>query len=210
MLKSRDIKLVFTSVRHPQANPVERTMRELSRLCRAYCRSNHRLWAKSLQQFSRWINCAYHESTGATPYELQFMESPKNLLKDLFCFPPSDQYSVNYDQVRLILQNKADKRNKRAKKQTVRFIVGDQVLLKANPMSSEADAIIRKFLDVYEGPYEIKEVVQDDVFLLQHRDSEKVRGMFHINLLKPFVQQWQPQTLSNNAFAEGGSCNTMD
>lgn len=77
-------------------------------------------------------------------------------------------------------------------------------------MSSEADAIIKKFLDVYEGPYEIKDVVHDDVFMLHHKESGKARGMFHINLLKPFVQPWQPQTSLNTAFAGGGSCNPMD
>jgi transposase InsO family protein len=43
-LENFNVRCIFTSVRHPQTNPVERVMRELSRLCRAYSHENHKSW----------------------------------------------------------------------------------------------------------------------------------------------------------------------
>ncbi|XP_038116905.1 putative uncharacterized protein DDB_G0282133 [Culex quinquefasciatus] len=154
-LKDNDIKLIVTSVRHPQPNPVERSMRELSRLCRAYCQLNHRSWAQQLNRFADWINCAYHESTERTPHELQFGERPRDALQELF-----------------------ERRGAEVESGLV-----------------EADAIVKKFINVYEGPYVIKEVVQTDVFILAYPNHNKQRGMFHINLLKPFVT---PNTTGGN------------
>lgn len=186
-LRDTEIKLIFTSVRHPQANPVERTMRELSRLCRAYCQLNHRSWATKLNRFADWINCAYHESTGKTPHELQLGEPARDALRELFEYPDTESSPVDIDQVYLMLRNKARKRNRDAKPQTTFFGVGDKVLLRSNPVSSEVDAIVKKFINVYEGPYVIQQVVQEDVFILAYPNHNKQRGMFHINLLKPFV-----------------------
>ena len=44
-LQELGIKSLMSSIRHPQSNPAERTMRELGRLFRTYCHENHKLWA---------------------------------------------------------------------------------------------------------------------------------------------------------------------
>lgn len=45
-LESYGIRVSFSSVRHPQSNPVERTMRELGRLFRTYCSGGHTAWGR--------------------------------------------------------------------------------------------------------------------------------------------------------------------
>lgn len=40
-LESLGIKVYYSSIRHPQSNPVERTMREIGRILRTYCSNRH-------------------------------------------------------------------------------------------------------------------------------------------------------------------------
>jgi hypothetical protein len=71
-LKSWGVEFCFTSVRHPSANPVERVMKELGRLCRVYCGEAHQSWGRYIQQFEFFINNVKHCTTGYTPNELFF------------------------------------------------------------------------------------------------------------------------------------------
>jgi hypothetical protein len=47
-LAENNVEVRFTPVRHPQANPSERCMREISKFCKIYCSQNHRKWAELL------------------------------------------------------------------------------------------------------------------------------------------------------------------
>jgi transposase InsO family protein len=66
-LKGLNIQLAYTAVRHPQANPVERYMRELGRLCRSYCSQNHKSWCGFLTKFEDWINNVVHFTNQVKP-----------------------------------------------------------------------------------------------------------------------------------------------
>lgn len=187
-VQMQGIRLIHTSVRHPQANPVERTMRELSRLCRTYCQHNHKSWSSMLTKFAEWLNGAVHESIGCAPVEIQLGKSPPDAVRNYLPFPKEELSAVDLEQVRTHLKICANRRNRNAAKQTVFFNPGDYVLIKANPISSAVDAVTRKFFFVYEGPYVITKALRQDVFMLQYPLSEKERGMFHISLLKPYNQ----------------------
>lgn len=45
-LQKQNMKKILTAIRHPQANPVERTNRELSRFCRAFLQQQHHKWTE--------------------------------------------------------------------------------------------------------------------------------------------------------------------
>ena len=47
-LAEHNMQVRFTPIRHPQANPSERCMREISKFCKIYCSQNHRKWAELL------------------------------------------------------------------------------------------------------------------------------------------------------------------
>lgn len=66
------------------------------------------------------------------------------------------------------------------------FRVGELVLLRANPMSSELEGEIKKFFMIYEGPYKVEKICQDDVYILTHPHHGKERGRFHVSSLKPY------------------------
>lgn len=59
-----------TSPYNPQFNPVERVMRELGRVIRAYYHDRHTQWDRIIDRFKVTINSTQHFSTGDTPVDL--------------------------------------------------------------------------------------------------------------------------------------------
>ena len=47
-LAERNIDVMFSPIRHPQANPSERYMREIGNFCRIYCNKAHKRWPELL------------------------------------------------------------------------------------------------------------------------------------------------------------------
>ena len=60
----------------------------------------------------------------------------------------------------------------------------DCVLVKAINESDPKRKILKKFLQIYEGPYEIKKEVRPGTYILWNPESKEERGMFHIQDLK--------------------------
>lgn len=74
-----DIKMIHTSVYYSQGNTTERVNREIGRILRSYCFSQHTRWANMLNSVENWLNNVYHESTGFIPAVLHLgkkRESP--------------------------------------------------------------------------------------------------------------------------------------
>jgi len=67
-----EVEVRFSPVRHPQSNPSERVIKELSKFCRIYCHHNHKRLADLLPQMERWLNITVSSSTGYAPVELIF------------------------------------------------------------------------------------------------------------------------------------------
>lgn len=57
---------------NPQANPVERVMREIGRVLRTYAHEDHKNWDHMLARFGTVINHVSHASTGFPPVALEF------------------------------------------------------------------------------------------------------------------------------------------
>jgi len=75
-LAEHEVEVRFAPVRHPQSNPNERIMKELSKFYRIYCHQNHKRWAELLPQIEQWLNKTVASSTGCAPVELIF-NAPK-------------------------------------------------------------------------------------------------------------------------------------
>lgn len=45
-LRKEQIQVIYSSIRHPKSNAVERVMKELGRLFRTLCSDRHTRWAK--------------------------------------------------------------------------------------------------------------------------------------------------------------------
>jgi len=182
------IKHRFSSVRHPQANPVERVMKEIGRLCRAYCATSHVGWAHKLSQFEFWLNAVQHCTTRFSPAELMFNRQQEASIKvDL---PVSLELSLEEKrQLAAKSMKKVVERRKRIHQQSPpqqTFKEGQLVLLATNKQSSAIDSETKKFFPLAEGPFIIKKAIHWDTFLLQHMNTDKERGIFNSSHLRPF------------------------
>ena len=75
-LEKEKIKPVFSSIRHPQSNIVERVNKELGRFFRTLIGENHGAWLRYLNLIQRCINETHHETTDVTPMELHLGMKP--------------------------------------------------------------------------------------------------------------------------------------
>lgn len=186
------IKHILSSIRHPQANPSERVMREVGRLIRTYCHEQQSKWASEVKSFMLFFNSLVHESTGFSPQELQFGKESLKLLPDEYGQANACR-SMTVDEKLILakesLENKAARRIIRHK-MTINphkgFEVGDLVLLRANPASSLLKGETKKFLLLFEGPYKIKKKIGTCSYLLVNAQGNKERGVFHISHLKEY------------------------
>jgi transposase InsO family protein len=68
-LEGLNVQVRYTAVRHPQANPSERRMKEISKFFRIYCSENHKKWAQLTHYIESWLNNTVAGVTGFTPAE---------------------------------------------------------------------------------------------------------------------------------------------
>lgn len=71
--EERSIRMILTSIRHPQANMVERVNRELARLLRTLLTPvKHGTWYSQIVNIETIVNEIYHDTTETTAYELSY------------------------------------------------------------------------------------------------------------------------------------------
>jgi hypothetical protein len=196
------IQMAFTSVRHPQADPVERCMRELGRLCGAYCGGKHQSWAFHLAKFEDWLNRVQHRSTGFIPGGLMF----KSQLGEVFGLVefPDMILPEPRDQVLEALERQAGIRRNRSptiRKWASEFKQDDLVWIRSSFQSSALEREIKEFFPLCVGPYVVLKVVHFDTCLLGEMITKEERGIFNIGQLKPCVLR--PDWLSSSS-SRGG------
>jgi hypothetical protein len=187
------IKAVYTSVRHPSSNPVERYMREIGRLCRCYCSENHQSWVHHLEKFEHWLNAACHRSTGISPRLLQ-LGAEEDIVKRLVKFPavvePTKGQLIALARRSIEKQAKIRKlghKLKEVRKST--FVIGQLVWIKSNFQSSALHQEAKKFFPLYVGPYTVLKILHWDTFLLGDPQTKVERGIFNSSLLKPAYER---------------------
>ncbi|KAG5867750.1 hypothetical protein JTB14_019635 [Gonioctena quinquepunctata] len=84
-------------------------MRELGRLCHAYCADQQKKWAWELQNFAELMNSVIHESTGYSPNELELGVERTNLLPEALRGACMEGEPISQD-VKFILARKYGKR----------------------------------------------------------------------------------------------------
>jgi transposase InsO family protein len=89
-LAEHNVQVRFTPIRHPQANPSERCIREISKFCKIYCSQNHRKWAELLPKIEEWLNTTVADSTGFTPVEMLFQVKKPDLFEKILKKSPEN------------------------------------------------------------------------------------------------------------------------
>ena len=195
-LSEHEVEVRFSPVRHPQSNPSERIMKELSKFCRIYCHQNHRSWADLLPRIEQWLNKTVASSTGYAPVELIFdAQRPDIFAKFL---PELEDSTENEELVAKVLKaytkmkEKASKRDSRRKSGNSRWTpnVNDKVLVKTQPMSDAIKGMTSKFMLLYEGPFLISKIYPHSAYELTDENG-RARGKFSKKALKPYREEKQ-------------------
>src|SRR5215510_13198057 len=132
---------MYSPIRHPQANPSERCMREIGKFCGIYCSETHKKWPELLPHIEGWINGTLSDSTGYSPVELMFNNSKPDLFEKFLKKGPEQKPATESLQEKVLkayvkMKEKATKRNERRSSGSKwRPQVGDLVLAKCQAIS---------------------------------------------------------------------------
>jgi hypothetical protein len=170
-------------------------MREISKFCRIYCSQNHRKGAELLPRIEERLNTRVSDSTCFTPVELLFETRKPDLFEKILSILPEnlpepetigDKVMKAYARMRKKARDREERRKMGNK--TWEPKVKEKVLVKAQPASDAAVGVTAKFIHPYEGPYIISRVIPPSTYEVS-TTSEKVRGEFNKNSLKPYLEE---------------------
>jgi len=193
------IKVIRSSVHHPQSNPVERMHRTLKRILRVLCLESGPDWEKILPQALFALRTVTHDSTGFAPAELvhgRNLKTPVMLLYDKLTEEDQEEDCVvNYvfelmnrmeKCQELAIQNMEHAKEKQKlwyDKKTVerKFKAGDLVLVIA---TSKPNKLSVQWI----GPGEVVRQLSDTNYVVRfpEKDTDHV---YHINMLKPYFKR---------------------
>lgn len=198
-LEKCGIRLIHSSVYHPQSNPVEKLHSVMKRVLRALCFERKVDWDVCLPATMFALRTAPHEATGFTPAELVYgrsLRSPLRILRESWEGRAEDPTVVEYvltllerlHRAQELAGDEMSKAQARAKRyydrsaRSRRFEAGDQVMrLKPSPMNK---------LDVqWEGPAEVVQRLSDTNYLVRMPGRRKTQQIYHSNLLKPYRER---------------------
>ena len=176
-LESLGMTVLYSSIRHPQSNPVERTMRKIGRILQTYCSDQHTKWASYANFVQDCVNFTTHQSTGFSPFTLHFNKDSKEHI--LSMFPRLKRDVVARDvQIRLAndrLQRAFERRCTSQKKVSkVELGIGDLVLLRVPHLSNAIQKQTHKFFRIYEGPFKIVSNSGPNAFVLSLVNDENI------------------------------------
>lgn len=203
LLKSYGVKFVCTPYYHPESNPCERQHRTVKTMLASYVRDNHREWDKFLPKVACAIRTAKHESTGQSPYAVNFgreMTLHGNYFKLRDKTPDSNtvnrppDFGKLFEDVRSRL-DKAFQRSQRVynlRRRDVQYQVGDRVWHKNHILSNASQYFTAKLAPKFVGPFVVSKKVSPWAYELKDLDG-KPGGLWNVRDLKPDAAE-KPQS----------------
>lgn len=189
-LKEEGVLIKYTTPYHPQSNPVERQMKEIGRILRAYLNNKQTVWPEVIPKINIWLNIMTHYSTGFSPYELQFNQPVQSEINKIIKFPNPEVKRENFKEIILKTKNNLSKAaNNRVKSYKTRnetiFEEGDLVLIKNHKLSSSVNKEMSKLFHLYIGPYKINKKLNDNTYQIIDEDGKDL-GKHNIYNLKKY------------------------
>jgi hypothetical protein len=161
-----DVTVIYSSIRHPESNPVERVMREIGKYSTIYCHSTQKKWPELIPKIESWLNTTISGSTGYTLVELMFDDNHPDLFSKILNKTKEQQPSNETLQGKMTLayltmKNKAAKRKRRRQLGSTRWEpeLNEEVLLKCQPTLDAALDIMAKFMRPFDGPWVITKII---------------------------------------------------
>ena len=185
-----EMKLIFTSIRHPNANPAERYNQEVIKILRLYIHQKQETWVDYINQIESYINNVPNTTTHISPIILMQNKLPIR--------PWEIENKIDIEklhrQVRERINNAAIKykqrENSKIKKRTT-FKEGDLVIVKSLRVPNCKRKICAKLLLPYEGPYKIVKTLGSNTYELLDERTNIIKGRFHINLIYPYLNYYK-------------------
>jgi len=189
------VKQCLSSSRHPQSDgQTERANRTLEDMLRHFVRPSQDDWDVKLPCCEFAINNAWNQTTGSTPFFLNFDEHPRSPINvDVVCkLPAADTFvgrvresvirareSLSYAQARMC--ETAD-----AKRRAEAFQVGEFALLSTKGIKLSPLAT-KKLLNKWLGPFEVVKRVGEVAYELSLPASMgRFHPVFHVSLLRKY------------------------
>lgn len=194
----RDVDVIFTSIRHPQANPAERYIQEILRFLRFTTQDRHTDWIDHIPTVETYLNNTPSTITHKTPIFIMLGQEPQRPWEKT----EQDNLETIRDKVRRRIRMNAERYCKRENKKIkwgVTFKTGDLVIVKRLKVSDIKGGICAKLLFPYEGPYVINRIINASTYELKYINNDLIRGKFHINLMYPYTPNVHNQNLTSSS-----------
>lgn len=203
-----NIQHLKTPFYHSQANPVERSNRNIKQLIVTYIGKNHRKWDANLGELQLALNSVKQDSTKFSPAFLNFgrelklsgHENSTNKAIDLRDLEGMSESRTNWgsrmkrlkEVYHLVEENVIRASNNQGKRYNLRrnkenFKVGDRVLKRTVYPSSAGSAVSSKLYPKYEGPFIVVAVSPSGSCQLKSENGKSI-GLWHSSKLKIFNQ----------------------
>ncbi|CAB0029046.1 unnamed protein product, partial [Trichogramma brassicae] len=188
-MKQQNIKIIFSSIRHPNSNIVERYNKEIGRFLRTVSGDDHPSWANWCEAIAEIMNTTVNQTTGFCPLEIQTGQRPERFwTKYVPDFRQQQSHNQICDKARANIEKIGNKRaemwNKNHKITTLK--IGDLVLVKALRVPSSKAQRVAKLLSLYEGPYVVTRIFPEATYELGNPRTQKSRGRYHISNIRPY------------------------
>lgn len=223
------IRLVHSSIYHPQSNSAERLHSVLKRVLRALGVERRRDWEACLPAAMFALRTAPHETTGFSPAELVYgraLRTPLRMLRESWEDQKENPTVVGYvlellnrlNKAMGIVKTNAKTAQNRAKAyydRTARlrtFEVGDKVMLLVPCRKNKLDV-------QWEGPARVLQKLSDTNYAVELEGRRRNTRIYHSNLMKPYKEREAIVNLTLNApeempheipFLKGDGCFTVE
>ena len=192
-------KIFYTASYHPQADPTERANRVVKTMLRSYIQNgNQRTWDENLAAIGCAMRTSRHETTGYTPYFLNFGREHKlygqdyaeevphvNLDPKEYVKKRQTAFLKLYQEVQAKIKSSRVRNQHRynLRRRPVEYVPGQEVWRKNKSLSDALKYYSAKLAPAFVGPFVIKRKTGSCTYELQDHAGQS-KGVWHVQDLK--------------------------
>ena len=212
------VQQAMSTAYHPQTDgQTERANRVLEEMLRQYVSPHHDDWDEHLDMAEFAINDAWQESVQETPFMLNFGQHPQNFmsLQTHSHVPAAAEFTENMhcgaERAKELLKVAQERQKAYADKRRrdVSYEVGDKLLLNTKNVRDRSLGT-PKLMPRWVGPYQVLERVGNVAYRLDLPSEMKMHPVFHVSLLKPWVEGDRQQPPPPRLLMDGQLVWTVD